>query len=95
MFGRPLASECYSAYSPATGGAMYTKLPCLPRVANPDPQLAVVCLRREVAGAYNNYFVTIIQHGRWSLGSANSAAEMGCSSEMASYMCNPLTSAAK
>jgi hypothetical protein len=42
------------------------------------------------ASAYSNYFVTIIQRGGWSLvGSANSAAEMDCSSEMASYMCNP------
>ena len=39
--------------------------------------------------AYNNYFVTIIQRGGWSLGSANSAAEVGCSSEMTIYRCNP------
>jgi hypothetical protein len=94
LFGRPLASECYSAYSPATGGAMYTRLPCLPRVATPDPQLAVVCFRREVqmastVRAHNNYFVTIFQRGGWSLVSAKSAAEMDCSSEMASYRCNP------
>jgi hypothetical protein len=73
---------------------MYTRLPCLPRVATPDPQLAVVCFRREVqmastVSAYNNYFVTIFQRGGWSLVSAKSAAEMDCSSEMASYRCNP------
>ena len=70
---------------------MHTRLSSSAR-GHPDPQLAVVCLRREVASrvsAYNNYFVTIIQHGDWSLSSGNSAAEMDCSSEMASYRRNP------
>jgi hypothetical protein len=73
------------------GGTMHTRLSSSVR-GHPDPQLAVVRLRREVASrvsAYNNYFVTIIQHGDWSLSSGNSAAEMDCSSEMASYRRNP------
>ena len=72
------------AFSPATGAL-------LPRVANPEPQLAVVCLRCEVASkeSYNNYFVTIIQRGGWSLGRADPAAEVDCSSEMASRRDNP------
>jgi hypothetical protein len=89
LFGRPLANQFYRAYSQATGlGVQCT----LPRVANPDPNLLLFVSGarwQAKVSAYSNYFVTSIQRGGWSLGSASSAAEMDCSSETVSYRCNP------